>query len=110
MIVYLDVSCASQTDGILFLVVVKSSTGQGKWDLDTVISLRFSSLHTAAAFGTMSSDVLEIDCRSNHLNVTQRELGTLRDYATVHGNEGATVVVKAVAITALLVSVQVYPS
>lgn len=48
-----------------------------------------------------------MDSGGDDLDVVERELRALGDDAAVEGDEGAAIVVEAVAVAALLVSVQV---
>jgi hypothetical protein len=50
---------------------------------------------------------LQVDGRGNDLDIIEGELGALSDDLTVQGDEGAAVVVKAVAVAALLVGIKV---
>lgn len=51
-----------------------------------------------------------VTSRPVHYHVIQRELGSLSEDASVHGDHGAAVVVEAVPVTALLVGQQVNPT
>jgi hypothetical protein len=52
-------------------------------------------------------DALKVDGRGNDFDVVEGELGTLSDDLTVEGDERTAVVVKAVAVAALLIGVKV---
>ena len=64
-------------------------------------------MHVPADDGAVSTDVLEVECGGDDLDVVQTELGALRDNLAITGNHGAAVVVKAVAVASLLIRVQV---
>lgn len=53
----------------------------------------------------MCSDALQVDRGRDDFDVVEGELGALGDDLAVEGDEGAAVVVQAVAVTALLVGV-----
>jgi hypothetical protein len=56
----------------------------------------------------MGSNVLDVNSRGNHFYVVQGELRALSDDFAVDRNESATIVVKTISITSLLVCVKVH--
>lgn len=76
-------------------------------NLDTLVALRGRSLHAARARGAVRAHILYVDRRSDDLNVLERELRALCDDVPICRDQRAAVVVKPVAVAALLVRVKV---
>lgn len=56
----------------------------------------------------MCTDVLDVNGSSDDLDIVERELGALGHDVAVHRDHWAAIVVESVAITPLLICVQVY--
>ena len=87
--------------------VVPLARAEGRLDADAWIALGHGGLEAPAAACTVRAHVLDVNGRSDHLYVVQRELRALRHYPPVHDNHRAAVVVQPVAVASLLVCVQV---
>ena len=92
------------------LDLVSPRTGEREVDLDAVVPLRAGCLVATAARRAVRTHILQVDRRSDDLDVLERELRALGDDAAVHDDHGATVVVEAVPIAPLLVCIEVYAS
>ncbi len=102
--------CRRDTSNIVEFDLLELASTQGKWDFDAMISLRLGRLHAATTLGSVCSYVLYVDCRCHNFYVIQRELRALGNDFAVDRNERASIVVEAIAVTPLLIGIQVYPS
>jgi hypothetical protein len=84
------------------------SRREGDRRLDAVVPPRLSALHAARAARPVRTHVLDVNRCTHNLNIVERELRALRDNVPVDRDERATIVVKPVAVAALLIGVKIY--
>jgi hypothetical protein len=80
---------------------------QGDWDFHAMISFRIGSLKPTTLTCPVATHILDVNSGSNDLYVVQRELRTLRDHFSVDGNHRTAVIIKPIAVAALLIRVQI---
>ena len=87
---------------------IEFPTGESDVRFDAVVALRASSLHAPAAPRTVRTHILNVDRCGDDLYVCEGKLRTLRDDATVECYHRAAIIVQPVAVTSLLVRVEVH--
>lgn len=90
-----------------FEQVMRFSSAQRQLDLDALVGLSLGSLHRARAGTSVRAHIFEVYRGGDHFDVIERELRALADNVAVDDDQGTAVVIEAVAVTALLVGVEV---
>ena len=99
--------CKDELSEVLDLVV--ACTRKRKVDLNAMVALYTCGLVAPATRGTVRAYVLDVDRRSDNLDVLKGELRALRNDTAVDDDHSAAVIVKSVAVATLLIGVQVDP-